>query len=62
MIYYKKKLCVKEYLNKACKVRALITVWIYGCIFINVGSEKLLQFERYGIVMYLFGFLDIIVN
>lgn len=25
-IYYKKKLCVKEYLNKACKIRALIIV------------------------------------
>lgn len=25
-IYHKKKLCVKEYLNKACKVRVLITV------------------------------------
>ena len=25
-IYYKKKLCVKEYLNKACKIRTLITV------------------------------------
>jgi len=24
--YYKKKLCIKEYLNKACKIRALVTV------------------------------------